>query len=123
MPAGAPPGTPSPKYMVLLEPAGTRIVVLTAIEESLFANENEVPEAFDHVVLLTPNCVVPIQLPPYTSMYALVLPVLLLVMAFVVAMLLPALSLPKFIADGLSEIVHVFVVDEKVMAVVLPATR
>ena len=56
-------------------------------------------------------------------MYALALPVLVSVMALVVGMLLPALIVPKFIADGFREIVHVFDTAENVMVVVFPAPK
>ena len=56
---------PRPKYMLLLELAGTSIVVLCATAESLLAGK-AAPLDTDHVVLLTPKLVVPIQLPPYT---------------------------------------------------------
>ena len=118
-----PPGTPRPKYIVLDPEAGTISSVFAGVAPSSLALANGTPLLDAHVVLLTPKCAGPIQLPPYTSMYAFALPVLSSVTALVVAMLLPALSLPKFIADGLSEIVHVCATDEKVMAAVLPATR
>ena len=114
---------PTPKYMLLDPEAGTESSVFAGDALSPFALANGTPLLAAHVVLLTPNCAGPIQLPPYTSMYALALPVLSSVMALVVAMLLLALRVPKFIALTGREIVHVCVIDEKVMVVASPATR
>jgi hypothetical protein len=111
VPAGVPGGIPSPKYMELLVTAllgvgaGITMLVSLAAPVSRAAVPNDVPEAADHVVLLTSKFAGPIQFPPYTNSCAATFPPLSISFTpTLVGTFAEGVKVPKSMEFGLSDI-------------------